>query len=121
MASQPEREPTEQEVDREIRRLMEVLTAHPYSSHLNGQTQIRGSAAAKLRSQGYITDPFLPQGAAAFATWPPFYLTPTGWEYWEKLRLGPELYWLERNWLPVAVALFAGITAIVNIVVLLTR
>ena len=99
---------------------MEELSIHPYASHLNDKTQIRRSAA-KLWSQGHITEPFISEPAPAYATHPRFFLTPAGWEYWEKLRLGPELYWLERNWLPVAVALFAGITAIVNAVVLVTR
>ena len=32
------------------------------------------------------------------------YLTPEGWDYWQRLRLGPVLFWFKHNWFPATVA-----------------
>ena len=122
-----EPEPTEREVDQEVRLLVEELTAPPYRSNSLDVPTVRNHAVAKLWSQGYITEPYdriygqMRDGRQPFRGYRPFYLTPAGWDYWERLRLGPELYWLERNWFTVAIAIFTGITALVNAAVVLTR
>lgn len=109
--------PTEQEVQSVVRKELEVLTTPPYRSYgppedLPYVTNI--AVIQWLYSLGYITDPFRLSGSGSLRA---YSLTPEGWAYWERLRLGPTRYWLKHNWFPVAVAVISSITGIGAIVV----
>ena len=123
MGDEPEREPTEQEVDGETRRLIEELISSPYSSNSRPSSDCRHRAIAKLWSQGYISDPyaereriFTGRPNPPFNGYRNFYLTPEGWEYWEKLRLGTVRYWVKHNWFPVAVAAIAALFSLGSLI-----
>ena len=91
--------PTEREVQETIRALMRELTKPPYSSfpsadNLDPPTMC---ALSWLYSKGYITDPLTVDDQL-------YSLTPPGWEYSERLRLGLTRYWVKHNWFAVTVA-----------------
>ena len=71
----------------------------PYAafSEEPGMAPSRIFAITWLLSQGYISDPLTGEQGL-------YHLTPAGWEYWQRLQLGPVLYWLEKNWFPAIVA-----------------
>ena len=94
-----------------------VLTAPPYRSYGPSEDlpHRTGLAAIEwLYSQGYISDPFRRSSIGSLAS---YRLTPEGWAYWERLRLGPTRYWIKHNWFPVAVAVISSLTGIGAIVV----
>ena len=76
---------------------MSEMTTPPYMvPHIGqGATTTRFSATEWLTSLGYVVRRGGDSGALR--------LTPEGWAYWERLRLGPTRYWIKNNWFPVAV------------------
>ena len=107
--------PTEQEVQSVIRMELGVFTAPPYRSYgLPEDLPYRTGLAAIewLYSQGYISDPFRRSSIGSPVS---YSLTPEGWGYWERLRLGPIRYWLKYNWFPMAVATTTVVVGICTI------
>lgn len=122
MASENRQDPTEQEVDQEIRRLLTQLTTPPFTGNVRGDTVVWRYAVSKLWSQGYITEPFVTRYAETSNRRRPvgtrnFFLTPAGWEYWQQLRLGTVRYWVKNNWFPVAVAGITGLFSLGALIV----
>ena len=89
---------------------MSEMTTPPYMApHIGqGATTTRFSATEWLTSLGYVVRRGGDSGALR--------LTPEGWAYWERLRLGPTRYWIKNNWFPALVALGTFITSVAAIV-----
>ena len=74
---------------------MSEMTTPPYMAPRLGRGATGFSATEWLTSLGYVVRRGGDSGALR--------LTPEGWAYWERLRLGPTRYWIKNNWFPVAV------------------
>lgn len=100
--------PNEQDVDREIHRIVRYLSRLPYTSNgfPNG-SRLTEIALKKLHSQGYVQ---LVQDHDF-----EYKLTPSGWEYSEQVELGAVLYWATKNWFAVVVAASAFIASVLAI------
>ena len=94
----------EEEVEESVKSLMKELTTPPYTVvalRLQGGDY---SAIDKLMSQGYVEHPNPGHSGRNRIR-----LTPAGWEYWERLRLGGTKYWVKKNLISMlAVAIATG-------------
>ena len=77
---------------------MRELTNPPFRGYHDNKPLARDWAIMKLRALGYLSSGY--EGESYLA----LHLTPAGWEYSDRLRLGPVLYWLKHNWFPATVA-----------------
>ena len=102
---------TEKEVQAEVRAELEELARPPFwKLFMQGDGRgTHGDALRRLHSQSYIADPF-------DRTKSTYMLTPAGWDYLERLRLGPFRYWL-KNRKPAVIGVFALLVGIVGVVV----
>ena len=100
---------SEGQVQAEVRILMDELTTPPYMAVSAGPGDARFAAIEWLTSLGYVVRRSDQTRAVR--------LTPEGWGYWERLRLGPTRYWVKHNWFPVAVAVISSLTGIGAIIV----
>jgi len=101
------RRPTGDEVKEAIGDYMARLAAPPYAVHVQNLRpgNVRDCALIWLLSQGYIRE------EENF-----WRLTPSGWDYWQQLQLGPALYWMHKNWFPATVAAATFLVGIGTIV-----
>ena len=100
---------TEDEVQAAVKKLMTEMTRPLYFASPVGEGHAGLGASEWLISLGYAEL----RGAQGRS----IRLTPEGWAYRERLRLGPTRYWIKHNWFPVAVAAISSLTGIGAIVV----
>ena len=101
--------PTDKEVKSAVKSWVESLANPPYFLRTLTLNSFDATecAAIWLFSQGYSTNPGAVGGN--------FHITPDGWEYRKRQRLGTVLYWATKNWFAVAVAASAFIASVLAI------
>ena len=102
---------TEKEVQEAVKAEIEELARPPYWK-LFKQGDGRGTQGNALRwllTQGFISDPFDRSKST-------YRLTPAGWDYLERKRLGQFRYWLKYK-KPAVIGVLALLVGIVGVVV----
>ena len=110
MATEQKRE--EEAVRAAIRQKVIFLGKAPYSGdNFQRESETGKAAITHLHSAGYITEP-------SFTGTPnrAYYLTPTGWVYYEELTIGKLRFWLKRNWFPAVVAAATFLTGLATLI-----